>query len=195
MAISTAAENYMTSVKREQIITSLRDVEYRREFAADIGTGIAFQIRHLREGRGWTQDELAQRTGTGKQQETISQWENPNYGKYSLATLIELAAAFDVAPIVKFAPFGELIDWTANLNPARLAPPSFDAEFGSTTTMAVSPGVGVAADSDVSALMEQVAQTLAAASVAFHTTAEVGEEFESTIRKASPVENHYAQAA
>lgn len=138
MVTSTGAENYMTSAKREQIITSFRDAEYRREFAADIGTGIAFQIRLLREDRGWSQDELAQRTGTGKRQETISQWENPNYGRYSLTTLIELAAAFDVAPIVKFAPFSELIDWTANLNPARLTPPGFDAEFGADSGVAPS---------------------------------------------------------
>lgn len=195
MVISTGAEKYMTTAKREQIIASLRDVEYRREFAADVGTGIAFQIRLLREDRGWSQGELAQRTGTGKRQETISQWENPNYGRYSLTTLIELAAAFDIAPIVKFAPFSELIDWTVNLNPAGLAPTSFDAEFGSTATMAISPGIGPAADSDVSTLIEQVAESFASVSDAFQTAAEIVEEFESASRKAPPVENRYAKAA
>lgn len=113
--------------KRQQILKSLEDREYRREFAADIGTGLAFQIRLLRENRGWIQEQLADRMG--KRQETISQWENPDYGRYTLNTLRELAAAFDVALLVRFAPFSELVDWSINLTPERLAPPSFDEEL------------------------------------------------------------------
>ena len=112
--------------KREQIWRSLRDPEYRREFSNDVGTGLAFQIRMLREKRGWTQEQLADRTG--KRQETISQWENPDYGSYTLNTLRSLAGAFDVALVVKFAPFSELVDWTSNLTPERLAPVSFDED-------------------------------------------------------------------
>lgn len=113
--------------KRQQILRSLENTEYRREFAADIGTGLAFQIRLLRENRGWIQEQLADRMG--KRQETISQWENPDYGRYTLNTLRELAAAFDVALLVRFAPFSELVDWSINLTPERLAPPSFDEEL------------------------------------------------------------------
>lgn len=193
MVISTGAEKYMTTAKREQIIASLRDAEYRREFAADVGTGIAFQIRLLREDRGWSQGELAQRTGTGKRQETISQWENPNYGRYSLATLIELAAAFDVAPIFRFAPFSDLIDWTTNLSPDRLAPPSFEAQFGSNAMLVASPG-GVATDSDgyLSALTTiQVDDNLSSLTT---TQADEG-EFEFAISKSSIRENQYVKAA
>ena len=68
--------------KLRRLWESLQDEEYRREYSADIGTGLAFQIKLLRERNGWTQDQLAERTG--KQQETISQWENPGYGSYTL---------------------------------------------------------------------------------------------------------------
>lgn len=193
MAILATAESYTTSAKRDQIIKGLRDPEYRRALADDIGTGIAFQIRLLREDRGWTQGELAERMA--KRQETISQWENPNYGRYTLSTLKDLAAAFDVAPIVRFAPFSELVEWTISLSPERLAPPSFDAEFGSTATMAISTDIAPVSASDVSALMDQIAQNLVASGDAFQTAVEIVEEVESAIRKASPVENHYAKAA
>ena len=114
-------------IKRQQILRSLENREYRREFAADVGTGLAFQVRLLREARGWTQEQLAHQMG--KRQETICQWENPNYGRYTLKTLNELAAAFDVALLVRFAPFSELVDWSINLTPERLAPVSFDDEL------------------------------------------------------------------
>jgi transcriptional regulator with XRE-family HTH domain len=113
--------------KRQQILRSLESEEYRREFAADVGTSLAIQIRLLREKLGWTQEDLAQRMG--KRQETISQWENPDYGRYTLNTLKELASAYDVALLVRFAPFSDLVDWIANLTPQRLAPPSFAEEL------------------------------------------------------------------
>lgn len=112
--------------KSDQLWKSLEDEEYRRAFIAD-DTGLAFQIKLLRDKKGWTQAELGERAG-GKRQETISQWENPNYGKYSLSTLKELATAFDVGMVVRFAPFSELVEWNANLTPERIAPPSFDEE-------------------------------------------------------------------
>ena len=112
--------------KYAEVWDSLRDEEYRREFSDDVGTGLAFQIRSLREKNGWTQEQLAERTG--KKQETISLWENPNYGSYTLNSLKGLAAAFDVSLLVKFAPFSDLVDWSVNLTPERLAPPSFIEE-------------------------------------------------------------------
>lgn len=124
-----ASDISMEMTKKRQIWKSLRDKEYRTAFAADVSTGLAFQIRLLREKMGWTQEELARRTG--KRQETISQCENPNYGRYTLVTLKELAAAFDVALVVKFTPFSELVDWIAHLTPDRLAPVSFDEEYES----------------------------------------------------------------
>lgn len=117
----------MTTVEdRNQLVKNLENKEYRDEFAAELGTGIAYQIRMLRDKNGWTQQELGNRTG--KKQESISQLENPNYGHFTLNTLTELAKAFDVGLLVKFVAFSELIDWNINLTPERLAPPSFEQE-------------------------------------------------------------------
>lgn len=113
--------------KREQIWKSLEDKEYRQLVAEDVGTGLAFQTKLMRENRGWTQGELGQRAG-GIKQEFISQLENPDYGRHSLTTLKKLAAAFDVGLIVRFAPFSELVDWMADLTSEKLTPPSYEEE-------------------------------------------------------------------
>jgi transcriptional regulator with XRE-family HTH domain len=112
--------------KRERVWKSLENKEYRELFAEDVGTGLAFQVKLMREKRGWTQEELGLRTG--KKQGVISQLENPDYGHYSLATLKKLAAAFDVGLIVKFTPFSELVSWITDLSPSKLAPPSYEEE-------------------------------------------------------------------
>ncbi len=119
----------MFSAEFRELMDTLADEEYRREFVSEnIATGLAFQIRHLRDSRGWTQEELAKRIGKTRQ-ETISQWENPNYGRYSVSTLKKLAVAFDVALSIRFTPFSELANWILHLSPDRLAPASFDGEL------------------------------------------------------------------
>ena len=115
--------NPMTS--REQIVASLGDKQYRDLFVEEhITTGLAFQIRAMREGRGWTQGELARRSA--QNQSTISSFENPSYGRYTLQTLKRLAAAFDVALTVRFVPFSTLVDRQVHLTPEDLNVPDFD---------------------------------------------------------------------
>lgn len=113
--------------KREQIWQSLSDSGYRHQFVEEeINVGIAFQIRSLRNRQNLTQEQLAELL-KGKQS-LLSTWENPNYGKYSIATLKELAKAFDVGLLVRFVPFSTLVDWTINLTSNVIAPPSFAEE-------------------------------------------------------------------
>jgi transcriptional regulator with XRE-family HTH domain len=97
----------MSSNLREE----LKDKEYRDAFvAAYVRNGIAFQIRAMRESRGWDQKKLADKMGNVKLQPIVSRYENPDYGRFSMTTLLDLAKAFDVGLIVRFAPFSELID-------------------------------------------------------------------------------------
>ena len=88
----------------------------------------------MREARGWSQAELGRRVGM--RQETICLLENPSYGRFTLRTLKRLASAFDVALIVRFAPFGELAAWTTNLSsedlgraPLRPEPASYGSSL------------------------------------------------------------------
>jgi len=115
--------------KREQIWQSLSDPGYRHQFAEEeVNVGIAFQIRSLRNRQKLTQAELAELLGDKKKQPLLSAWENPNYGKYTLGTLRDLAKAFDVGLLVRFVPFSTLVDWTINLTSDVIGPPSFSEE-------------------------------------------------------------------
>jgi transcriptional regulator with XRE-family HTH domain len=114
---------------RDKLVESLRDKRFRHAFAsASSRRAIAEQIRETRVSRGWTQSELAQ--SCGKLQEVISQLENPNYGRYTYRTLERLAEALDVALIVRFAPFSELVRWMRELSPEDLAVPDFEHDRG-----------------------------------------------------------------
>lgn len=119
--------------KERQILNSLHNKEYREALAIEhVNTTLAIQIRKMRENHQWKQSDLAARLG--KHQETVSQWENPDYGRHSMTTLKALAAAFDVALLVKFMPFSELVQDMINLSEARLSPPSFGEEQYLTST-------------------------------------------------------------
>lgn len=117
----------MIANKREQILQSLNDYEYRHQLVEEeINVGIAFQIRSLRNRQTLTQGDLAKSLGV--KQPLVSAWENPNYGKYTLGTLKDLAKAFDVGLLVRFVPFRSLVDRTVDLKPDDIAPPSFKEE-------------------------------------------------------------------
>jgi transcriptional regulator with XRE-family HTH domain len=111
-----------------QVWKALSDKAYRDTFVdSHIATNLAAQIYALREARGWTQGQLAERAGMA--QARISVMENPSYDQFTLSTLKRLRAAFDVALVVKFMPFTEFTDWMVNLTPEKLAPPNFEEEM------------------------------------------------------------------
>lgn len=110
---------------KDELIANLKDKEYRDAFVAShIKNGIPFQIRTLREQIPYTQEQLAQ--VAGKQQAAICRLENPHYGNFTLATLKELASVFDVALVVKFVPFSELVEWDLKLSADSLKVLSFE---------------------------------------------------------------------
>lgn len=118
-----------TNQEKKALKNRLQSKNHREAFvSASVDQTIPFQIRALRsaKGRNWTQEELA--TRVGMKQERISACENPNYGKFNIRTLKQLAAAFDVGLIVRFAPFSELVEWEVNMSPESLEVPSFDQE-------------------------------------------------------------------
>src|SRR5687768_11406617 len=73
----------------------------------------------MREERGWTQAQLAD--AAGKPRNVITRLEDPNYGKPTLRTMIEIACALDVGLLVKFVPFTRLVREYDDLSPNALS--------------------------------------------------------------------------
>jgi transcriptional regulator with XRE-family HTH domain len=112
----------------KQLIKELAEPAFRHAYLEDqVRTNIAFQIRALREqpGRQWTQAVLAEKLGTG--QGAISRLENPDYGKVTLQTLLEVAAVCDVALLVQFVEWEDWLTRMADVSPSALRKRSFDA--------------------------------------------------------------------
>ena len=110
----------------QKLVAELADPEYRHAFVEGHAKDtIAFQLKQLRKAKEWDQRDVARELGNEKLQPMISRYENPDYGRYSISTLLELAKVFDVALVVRFAPFSELVEWDLTSTPATLLPTSY----------------------------------------------------------------------
>ena len=107
-----------------KIWRKLRNKEYRDGYTeAQLSIEVPFQIRAIRKARGWTQAQLAERSGIP--QARISHIEQPGRDPLSLRTLYRLAAAFDVGLLVQFVSFSELVRREAAFDPETFRVPSF----------------------------------------------------------------------
>ncbi len=102
---------------------------------ASLSEEIAFQIRATRDAQEMTQSALAQ--AAGMTQNNLSRLENPEYGKHNISSLKRIAAALDVAVIVRLVPFSQYIDWLSGtpridrgLSRHSLAVVPFDKDAG-----------------------------------------------------------------
>jgi len=101
--------------------------KFRHAFLAEnIKAGLAFQIRAIRERQKLSQPELAKKAT--KTQSVISRLEDPNYGSYTIRTLLDLAGALDVALLVKFVSYSRLAQEIKDVSPEALAVPSYVEE-------------------------------------------------------------------
>jgi transcriptional regulator with XRE-family HTH domain len=120
---------------RKSLIDRIRRGRTAREQLVEshVAKTIAYQICATRDRLQWSQERLAQEVDMN--QNAISRLESPNYGKLTLTTLKRIAAALDVALVVRLVPFGEFIDWISNtpriiqgLDTEALAVPTFAME-------------------------------------------------------------------
>jgi transcriptional regulator with XRE-family HTH domain len=121
----------------------LKDKGYRDAFvASQIMIALPFQMRALREQRGLTQAQLAEKAGM--LQPRISAMERPGVSKFNLETVLRIASALDIAFIGRFATFGELVGWVENFSPDTFVVPSFDDDPRVHESIAASTQLSVA---------------------------------------------------
>jgi transcriptional regulator with XRE-family HTH domain len=126
----------------DKLVAKLRNPEYRNSYVTEgVKTWIARQVRALREQRGWSQGDLGRETG--KPQSAISRIEDPDYGKLSLQTLFDLAAAFNVALVVKFVDYPTFLRETKDISTGSLHVESFDESSFSSASSFSTMLVGV----------------------------------------------------
>lgn len=113
----------------EKFIKQLGSKKVRDEFVADqVRSRIALMIRALREQeeRRWSQGELANKLRTT--QSVVSRLENPDYGKLSLQTLLDVAAAFDLPLLVDIPEWDDWFRRTSKISRSDLERMSFNVE-------------------------------------------------------------------
>ena len=126
----------------EKFIRQLSEKELRDEYVSDqVRSRIALQLRALRDqsDRRWSQTELGRRMG--KPQSVVSRIEDPDYGKLSLQTLLEVAAAFDLPLLIELAEWDDWLRRMADPSSEKLRRTSFDVEALVTQARAAMTGI------------------------------------------------------
>lgn len=114
--------------RRRQLEQLLKNPAFRGQFVGDyVHEMIATQVREIREKRPWTQAVLGD-AADGMQQTQISRLEDPEYARVTVNSLLRIARAFDLALIVRLAPFSDFLDWVVTATPKTVAPDSYAEE-------------------------------------------------------------------
>lgn len=117
-----------STIPSPAFLDELRDDEVRDGFAADhVKTRLALLIKALRDQRDWSQAELGRRMG--KPQNVVSRLEDPDYGKMSLQTLLEVASAFKLPLYIDLPEWDEWFRLMADMSARTMERKAFDADY------------------------------------------------------------------
>ncbi len=109
-------------------LMKLRRKPYRDAYVkAHLEQGLAYQIKEMRLSKGLTQSQLAKKLELGSQS-AVARLEDPSYGRMSLATLLKVAAFFDVAFMAKMVPYSRFLSEVKDVSPRALLVDSFTTE-------------------------------------------------------------------
>lgn len=111
----------------QKLLEKLQRKAYRTSYVAEhVRRGIAYQIRALRNQRGWNQGQFAKQLG--KPQSVVSRLEDPSYGKVTVQTLLEVASVYDVALQIRFVPYSTFLQQSRNVSTEAMQALSFVEE-------------------------------------------------------------------
>jgi hypothetical protein len=113
----------------KKLLERLQRKAYRHAYLAEhVRRGIAYQIRALRDQRKWKQGMFAKMLG--KPQSVACRLEDPDYGKVTIQTLLEVANVFDVALEVRFVRYSSFIRNTRDVSVVSMRLPEFNDDLG-----------------------------------------------------------------
>ena len=108
----------------ENQVNELQDKTYRDAYMREVVLcGIPYQIRAMRTQRQMTQEDVAGLAG--KKQGWIAELERADKTSYTLSTLMQIAAAFDVGLVVKFVPYERFLEEYDDVSPPALEAQKF----------------------------------------------------------------------
>ena len=116
-------ERHRASSRRlARLVPKLADKAYRNSYV--VHHTRQFLARQMRALRG---DKSQKDFGEllGKTQSVVSRLEDPNYGKWALQTLFDVAASLDRAVIVRIVDYPTFLRFTSNLTDAAVCPEAY----------------------------------------------------------------------
>ena len=118
------AEHHSADSHRiSRLAKKMADKDYRHSYVASYNR--QFLSRQMREFRGdSSQTEFGM--AIDKQQTVVSRLEDPNYGKWTLQTLFDVAAKLDIAVVVRFTNFPTFLRTTDDRSSSAISPSSYD---------------------------------------------------------------------
>lgn len=118
----------VAEIDLRRLAQDLHDKGFRDAYLeGSIAWAIRTQVRLIREDRGWTQEELAEKSSVDYS--TINRLENLSVPfSVRIGTLLSLANAFDCALIIRFEAWSKYLAWLEEVKAtkgASLVPKSF----------------------------------------------------------------------
>lgn len=118
-----AEKKNIISERLSRLAPQLEDKEFRDGYLeGHVKMFIAEQIKCLRGDK--SQKEFAKELGTT--QSVVSRLENPEYGKVTIQTLLEIASKLDIALLVRFASYPEFLEVTSDFSENAFKPKPFN---------------------------------------------------------------------
>ena len=136
------------SLRITGLVKKLRSKAYRDAYVAShTRQFLARQVRALRGDLSQMQFAAV----IGKRQTVVSRLEDPNYGKWTLQTLLDVARRLDVAVLVRLVDFPTFIRATKDMSAKAASPQSYDQR---SIEMAASEDQGIRRGSALTAFFE-----------------------------------------
>lgn len=112
------------SLRIKRLTDKFRNKRYRDAYVdANVRRFLAQQMRSL---RGTMSQEEFGRV-LGKPQSVVSRFEDPAYGKFTLQTLLEIAASLDRAVVARIVDFPTFLRLTEDLSEEAMSPVAYDS--------------------------------------------------------------------